>query len=195
MKAQSLLDRAQHLGISLRIVGDHIRYRPKSVAPSEFVEELRNQKAEIIELLQDPHRQPQFGERRRCRACLCDDANGGGDTCGACNGRTCRDCGNCLRASQLWREAERYAKYLDRSLDTILDRLRKGSIWLRGKARREADDTELYLEIFNTWAELEEVLRAIHGYVDCIFGAGHRCPEDAPVTCSVCVSKDGNRGK
>jgi hypothetical protein len=62
VNAQSLLDRAQQLGITIRIVGGHIRYRPKSVAPSEFVEKLGAHKAEVIELLQ--HREVATRYRR-----------------------------------------------------------------------------------------------------------------------------------
>ena len=165
--------------------------RPHKV-PEDMVPVVRTHKSEIVEHLR--HRSA-VGERRPCKACLCDDANGGGAPCGACNGRTCRNCGNCLRASRLWRYAERYTKYLDTSLDMVLSRLQKGSEWLTVELLRGSDGTELYLGMFTTWAELEEVLRGIYGFVGCIFGAGHSCPEDAPVTCSACVSKCGNSGK
>ena len=103
-------------------------------------------------------------------------------------------CGGCLRASLVWREAETYAKHLDSPLDTVLDRLRNGSQWLQKEVRRDRDDTELFLKMFETWADLEEVLRAAHGYVGCIFRTGRRCPEDAPVRCSACAARVNANG-
>jgi hypothetical protein len=49
--ARALLDQANKLGISLKVVGDHVRYRPKSAATPEFLNGLRQRKAELIRLL------------------------------------------------------------------------------------------------------------------------------------------------
>ena len=51
MNAQTIIDHAHELGIALRVEGDHIYYAPKSAAPPEFVEELRQHKAELLERL------------------------------------------------------------------------------------------------------------------------------------------------
>lgn len=51
MSAEMVLDRAADLGITLTVKGDRIRYCPKSVAPADFVEELRRHKPEIMEQL------------------------------------------------------------------------------------------------------------------------------------------------
>lgn len=51
MNAQDVLEQANRRGIELRVVRDCIRYRPKSKAPAEFVEALRQHKAEIMTYL------------------------------------------------------------------------------------------------------------------------------------------------
>ena len=48
MGAKAILDQANELGITLRAVDDHIRYRPKASAPPEFVEALRQHKADVL---------------------------------------------------------------------------------------------------------------------------------------------------
>ncbi len=178
-----LLVRARTAGLRVSATGDKIVIQgPRSA--DALARELLAHKSAIFEHLR---RQPNAEVRRYCRACICDDAIGGGASCAACKGRTCRDCGGCLRASMLWREAELYSKYLDIRLDAVLQQLREGSQWLREEMQRGTDDTELFLERFTTWAELEEVLRAVHGFAGCIYGTGESCPEDAPVTCSACL--------
>ena len=166
MDAAAVLERLSARGVTVTPQPNgNLWLEPVSKIPSDLLDLVREHKGSILARLTGPrlHHQPTTKEPICCRARVCDDANGGGAPCGACNGRSCGDCGGCLRASQLWRETERCAKFLDSSLDTILDRLRKGSRWLRGKARRGADDRELYLEMFETWAELQEVLRGITG--------------------------------
>lgn len=180
ISAEVILERAVELGVTLTVAGDLLQVRPKSAAPANFVDDLRENKLAIIDYLRN---QP-----RHCRACLCDDASGGAAPCPVCKGRTCRDCGDCLRASMLWREAERYSKYLDSSLDTVLNRLQRGSEWLKWELLHGRCGTELYFGMSTTWAELEEVLRTVHGFVGCIFGADQSCPAGAPVMCSRCVS-------
>ena len=51
MDAGTVLKRAGELGITLRVVGEQIRYRPKSSATPEFLHGLRQQKAELIPIL------------------------------------------------------------------------------------------------------------------------------------------------
>ena len=51
MDAQAIWEEARRLGISLRVVGDRIRYRPKSAAPPDLVEALYQHKAEILAVL------------------------------------------------------------------------------------------------------------------------------------------------
>ena len=82
VNAQSLLTRAQKMGISLRIVGEQIRYRPRASTPPEFVEELKNHKAEVMELLTEPEalgtdvesHEPLgvWPDTGTCKACLCE---------------------------------------------------------------------------------------------------------------------------
>ena len=51
MSVESILRRADELGIALKVAGERIQYRPKSVAPPDFVEELRRHKPEVVEHL------------------------------------------------------------------------------------------------------------------------------------------------
>ncbi len=51
MGATTILERATELGISLRVEGENIRYKPKEAAPPDFVEDLRQHKAEVIQEL------------------------------------------------------------------------------------------------------------------------------------------------
>ena len=104
MGATAILEHLADLGISVTMHRDALVLRPGSKVPEPLVAELKEHKGAIIERLRH---QP-----RRCLPCLCDDLEGGGASCPACKGRKSRDCGGCLRASMLWREAERYAKYL-----------------------------------------------------------------------------------
>ena len=48
MQAEAIIERARSLGISLSAVGDRIQYTPKSLAPKEFVDELREHKPEVL---------------------------------------------------------------------------------------------------------------------------------------------------
>lgn len=50
--AQAVLDHAKLLGIVLRVEEGRIRYRPKSAAPVEFVDTLREHKPQVMALLQ-----------------------------------------------------------------------------------------------------------------------------------------------
>ena len=51
MKAETILQRARELGITLSLAGDRIRYAPKSATPQHFVELLRTHKADLMEYL------------------------------------------------------------------------------------------------------------------------------------------------
>ena len=51
MNVARLLDRAAELGIVLVLDGDLIRYRPASIAPTDFIEALRENKSCLIEVL------------------------------------------------------------------------------------------------------------------------------------------------
>ena len=53
MNAEGIVERAHALGISLSVAGDRVRYAPKSVAPPDFVETLREHKAEVLTYLRD----------------------------------------------------------------------------------------------------------------------------------------------
>ncbi len=48
MKAETIVQRANELGIALTLNGDRIRYAPKSLAPDDLVEALRENKTEIL---------------------------------------------------------------------------------------------------------------------------------------------------
>ena len=180
MDAAAILDRLSDLGVTATLDGETLVLTPGNKIPEDLVPEVKAHKPEIVNAL------------RYCRACICDAQYGGGPPCPACNDRGCRDCGLCLRASQIWREYERYAKYMDSTLDALLKRLQDGSRWLQEELRYGRDDADLYFYLLYTWAEIEEVVRAIHGYVGCVLGAGQSCPEAAPVTCSACTRERGN---
>jgi hypothetical protein len=49
--AETILQRANELGITLTLHGDRIRYSPKSLTPDDFVETLREHKAEVMSYL------------------------------------------------------------------------------------------------------------------------------------------------
>ena len=51
MGGQTIMNQARQLGINLRVVGDRIRYRPKSAATPSFVAGLRQHKNEILGIL------------------------------------------------------------------------------------------------------------------------------------------------
>ena len=79
---------------------------------------------------------------------------------------------------------------VDGSLPALLHRLRVGSRWLTGR------DEELdrlgqtysgkFARMLDVWYGLDAGLRAVHGYVHCVFGEGQSCPEDAAVFCQAC---------
>ena len=62
MDAKAIVQEAQRRGIKLRVVGDKIRFAPKAQTPPEFVEQLRQYKAQVMALL----RNRQTGEEFRC---------------------------------------------------------------------------------------------------------------------------------
>ena len=49
--AAAIVQRAREQGIRLAVVGDRIRYFPKSGTPGEFVDLLRDNKAEVVAYL------------------------------------------------------------------------------------------------------------------------------------------------
>jgi hypothetical protein len=51
MNAEAIVQRARELGITLIVVGDRIRYTPKSITPDDLVEELREHKPEVMSYL------------------------------------------------------------------------------------------------------------------------------------------------
>jgi|WetSurMetagenome_2_1015567.scaffolds.fasta_scaffold17808_3 hypothetical protein len=53
MDAEAILQRANELGITLTLHGDRIRYSPKSLTPDDFVETLREHKAEVMAYLRE----------------------------------------------------------------------------------------------------------------------------------------------
>lgn len=54
MNAEVVVQRARELGITLRVDGGVIKYAPKSAAPPDFVEELRQHKPEVMAFLAKP---------------------------------------------------------------------------------------------------------------------------------------------
>ena len=48
MEANSIVDRARDLGVTLTADGDRIKYAPKSRTPPDLVEALRSNKREIL---------------------------------------------------------------------------------------------------------------------------------------------------
>jgi hypothetical protein len=53
MSAFEVLMKAANLGVTLRLDGDQIRYRPKNAATPELIEAIRREKASIMLLLAD----------------------------------------------------------------------------------------------------------------------------------------------
>ena len=54
VNAEHIVQRAHLLGISLSVAGDKIRYAPKSSTPPDFVDTLREHKAEVLAYLREP---------------------------------------------------------------------------------------------------------------------------------------------
>jgi hypothetical protein len=48
---------------------------------------------------------------------------------------------------------------------------------------------EAFQKALDGWVEMEAQLRQQHGYRGCIHGQGQHCPEDAVVSCDVCVGE------
>jgi len=76
----------------------------------------------------------------------------------------------------------------------ILRRLRAGQRWLTEQHRlflandpRAASDKN-FSNAMAGWDELERVFHC-SDYRGCIWGAGYRCPEDAPLVCYGCIDK------
>jgi len=51
MSAETVIQRAKRLGVTLTVVEDRIRCSPKSAVPPDFIEVLRLHKSEVIERL------------------------------------------------------------------------------------------------------------------------------------------------
>ena len=74
----------------------------------------------------------------------------------------------------------------------LLARLQVGSgclteqhrLWLDGDANAWEDIT--FSKALAGWTDLEHELRR-NGYSGCIFGPGHACPEESPVSCDGCL--------
>jgi hypothetical protein len=73
---------------------------------------------------------------------------------------------------------------------TLLRRLVNGQKWL-GEHLHSIDggaaDAE-FSKALAGWTRMEADLRQDHGYQGCIHGEGGRCPDDAAVSCDVCVA-------
>ena len=80
------------------------------------------------------------------------------------------------------------------SLSNLLALLVEHSLWLTEEYELlmdggpEGASNDLFGLVIATWDELEVVARQVHGYRDCIFGSGGRCPSTAPVACDACVT-------
>ena len=60
MEPEALVERARVLGVTLSVAGDRIRYSPKSGTPDEFVEMLKEHKAQLLAFLSGQiEREPQ----------------------------------------------------------------------------------------------------------------------------------------
>ena len=73
----------------------------------------------------------------------------------------------------------------------LLDRLRTGQAWLLDQHQRwQNDDTTAatdaeFSRVWNGWWELDDRLRAEHGFQGCVFGPNGICPEGFP--CQGCA--------
>ena len=139
MNVDAIVQRADSLGITLSIIGDRIRYSPKSRAPEDFIEALRASKGELLAYLSG--------------------------------------------ASDLSIGAQR-----------LLDRLRKGHLWLTETHLRLLEEREVYegmekrfLGAIDRWDELDAMLRDLYAYNGCVMGWRSRCPEDSPISCRGCA--------
>ncbi len=83
------------------------------------------------------------------------------------------------------------------SNETILNRLRKGQVWLISEARalrampdmgvgtaREA----MFVKMFLTWADLEHTLRFLEPETGCVMGS--QCDPQALILCETCSSHE-----
>ena len=71
-------------------------------------------------------------------------------------------------------------------VDALLERLRKGHTWLLDLHQRwQTDDTSVaddaeFSRVWNVWWELDQWLRAEHGFHGCIYGPDGDCPDGFP---------------
>ena len=185
-----LVSKAQALGATFELATNGVRVSAPEPLPAGLIAELRQLKPKVADFL----RQTPVSRSGECRACVCGpwDAQAG-TCCEVCDGRLCVTCGNCLNASLLWRRAETDALYADVSVNELLERLRKGSAWLREQdqhyfdgGHEQAASDELFGKMWALWSDLELALRHVHGYEGCMLGPGEHCPEEGPVRCRAC---------
>jgi len=60
MNVEAILQRAHELGITLRHGGDRIEYGPKNLATDDFIEDLRQHKAEVLAFLSAPSEESSY---------------------------------------------------------------------------------------------------------------------------------------
>jgi hypothetical protein len=101
MNVHQLLSEVESHGATIQVEGDMLALDLPNDFPENLIERLRQRKAEVLEHLRRTG--------NPCTACLCDQEIEGGKGCHACAGEVCTTCGDCLRAAELWRYAERYA--------------------------------------------------------------------------------------
>jgi len=93
--------------------------------------------------------------------------------------------------------ADSYTVKDSRGLANTLRRLHKGMEWLtevdkRLRAIQDRDKRLVarFLEALDLWDNLDKMVRELYHFEGCVLGPGQRCPDDAPVACRYCGSRN-----
>ena len=109
----------------------------------------------------------------------------------------CSQCGGCRRC-----RGEAEGHHVDKatvdarrqeSVERLLSRLRNGHTWLTEVHLQLLEEREVYegledrfLEAFDSWDAMDQMLRELYSYQGCVVGPGQRCPDESPVSCRAC---------
>ena len=91
-------------------------------------------------------------------------------------------------------------KHLGIGRGLLLERLRRGTEWLTTVSAEllalpdagvGSEQERQFCEGLELWDRLEKLLRFVYpDYIDCILGAGQRCPAAAPIRCATCATAE-----
>jgi len=188
-------------GIELWAEGDSLRYRaPKGVVTSTIRAALEVYKPDLLTLL----------TAQAQRACTCEPIVGAAYVsgrqptcpaccfimrCGVCNG--CRWCRSKADGANLPDKATVDARR-QQAQDRLLERLLNGQKWLADALECLLDMPEVglgsHLDVqfsnaVHLWERMDNMLRELFNYQDCIRGEGQSCPDSAPGFCRYCLAE------